>query len=72
MMYSSNYAAGDDTERSLEESKKACAENAKCAAVTCKGGGETSCTLRASPNLTASPFGEDSYQKFGIKVDYYY
>jgi len=46
-----NYADGDATDRSLEDSKVACLANDACVAIECLHGRESSCTLRAVANM---------------------
>ena len=59
------YADGDRTGRTLVQSKIACSRNTACAAIECKAGRVSGCTLRANANLIVySP--EDCYVPRGI------
>lgn len=67
-VYSGGYAASvagdgyDYNKYNLDGAKEACLANPNCKAVTCASGGTTSCTLRASAELSKSPSAEDTYQ----------
>ena len=60
--YSGAYAGGVSTVYSLVVAKKECENMGSiCQGVTCKAGGTSVCTLRASPDLGDSPSGETTH-----------
>jgi len=63
-----NYADGDTTARSLEDSKVACLAKDSCVAIECPTGQQKECTLRAIANFVDYA-GTDCYEELEINQD---